>query len=263
MKTKEIVCLAIVLSLILLGTVGCAKDTPTDVETTKTTDTADITDPTKVTDSTQAAEGDQTLPTDANSEPDISTNPQTPDDSAEVGVSVSGCYDNDALEISVAFLPEGTVYLMDSAGYWEGTYEFAEDTVTLIFAYKTEQGCFDEQGELWITGREGSFSPVEGSNGYGPKLETILSGEPAGAVPDFTGSWYNQTGESTIIFNSDGSVYQILSVAVMEGSFRKDGEVYLLSFTLGGKAFGPYEVRIDADGNLIWEGQEGTYIRQG
>lgn len=263
MKTKKIVCLAVVLSLILLGTVGCAKDTPTDVETTKTTDTADITDPTNVTDSTQATDGNQTLPTDSTSETQTSTEPQTPGDAVDSAQNASGCYDNDGLEMSVAFRPEGKVYLMDSTGYWEGTYEFAEDTVTLTFAYKTEQGYFDEQGKLWITGREGSFSPVEGSNGYGPKLETILGGEPAGAVPAFTGSWYNKTGESTIVFNSDGSVYQILSVAVMEGSCRKDGEVYLLSFSLGGKTFGPHEVRIDADGNLIWEGQEGTYIRQG
>lgn len=274
MERKRLVCLVLILCLLLAGT-GCVKEGAGMPEGTETTGAADttqstgsVTQPTdsatQPTDSATEPTDPVTEPTDSATEPTDSTTEATdseaePDASFDVQASY---YDNDELEMSIALLPEGTVYLIDSTGYWEGTYLLDGDAVTLSFDYSSNEGALDQEGNLKLSGKEGVFCPAQGSNRWGAKLQTILSGEPAGVVQAFIGTWYNKTEDSTIVFNADGSIYQTLSVAVLEGSCRWDGKNYRLSFTLGGKTFGPYVAHINSKGYLVLDGQDGVYVPQ-
>ena len=241
---------------------------PTDSgETTVPTDSEETTVPTDPEEETTvpADPEETTVPTDPEetTAPVETTQPTTSDSSDSNGEIKLGCYDNDTGKLSLAFMEDGTVYLMEDGGYWKGEYLTEGSQVELVFQYKTERGTVNAQGELTLEGRDGSFIAVGDSNGWGPKLSTILSeGDSDGDSDALIGSWYNETTGATLVFNTDGTVYQVLSAAIMEGSCQKSGDGFVLSFSLGGKVFGPYAAKLSGEGQLVLEGQDGVYVKQ-
>ena len=235
-----VLCLAAVM-------VGCGKESPENPSTQATTLGLMVVPPTDP--STQPS-----------TEPEIPDHPEIPAEPDGPEVALATYYDNDSIQMSLIFLPE-QVYLLDSEGYWEGSYTQRGNTVTLVFSNRNEQGLLDEDGTLYLTDRVGDFVPKESGYGWGPSLEYIQK-EGDWDMKALIGTWYNATENITLVAQNNGTVYQVLPQVMMEGYCQKHEEGYLIRFSLGGRFFGPYVAKLNSAGELVITGHDGVYTKQ-